>query len=266
MPAGLAYKKVVAETAFDLPKLTFQEFPAGDLVVDAYRTVTSALNPAEPVDIAIEANGAIRSDIKKGKTGQIWFADLFRVTPLGIGPDGLPGYPLVTFWANGKDLKSGFELAVAADSPAVNSDQYFLQVSGLEVDYDATKVPFGRITGLKLLPPAPAAAVPIDITDTTKCYKITTTLYVANLLGLISQFTGGALSVEAKEKDCQTKVTNLADTSHLVNATPTAGTATELKNYQAVLGYVQKFPDGNGNGVPDVPAVYMTTQGHYHKN
>ncbi|HVR03587.1 MAG TPA: metallophosphatase, partial [Polyangia bacterium] len=43
-PAGLGYKKVIAETTVDLPRAT-GESQIGDLVTDAYRTVTGVLQP-----------------------------------------------------------------------------------------------------------------------------------------------------------------------------------------------------------------------------
>ena len=134
---GLTYTKVVGETSFDLPFPPSVESPVGDLVTDAYRSVSAALQPDDPPVIAVEGDGQIRSNIAKGGgAGQIWFADLFRVLPDGIGPDGNPGYPLVTFYLNAKDLASGFEFDAAQD---VVPPELFLQVSGLSVTYDMTK-------------------------------------------------------------------------------------------------------------------------------
>ena len=113
---GLTYRSVVGETSVDLPFPPSVESPVGDLVTDAYRTVSAALQPDAPPVIAVEGNGQIRSNIAKGQgNGQIWFADLFRVLPDGVGPDGNPGYPLVTFYLNAKDLASGFEFDAAQD-------------------------------------------------------------------------------------------------------------------------------------------------------
>ena len=125
-PTGLAYKAVVATTAADLPLPARGEAPVGNLVTDAYRTITGAVQ-AEPPVIAVDANGALRAPIIAGKTGTIWFADLFRVTPLGIGPDQIPGYSLVTFYLNARDIRNGLELGGA---PEVVPNDFFLQVSG----------------------------------------------------------------------------------------------------------------------------------------
>ena len=175
-----------------------QEAPVGNLVTDAYRTISAALQPTDPPVIAVDANGALRAPILAGKTGKIWFADLFRVTPLGIGPDQIPGYSLVTFYLNAKDIRSGLELGGA---PEVVPDEFFLQVSGLKVAYDMSKPLFGRVSSLKL-----AGDQALDLNDTTTCYKVVTISYVAGLLGAVESLTSKLLKVQAKDKDCTTLV------------------------------------------------------------
>ena len=251
---GLTYRKVVGETSVDLPFPPSVESPVGDLVTDAYRSVSAALQPGDPPVIAVEGNGQIRSNIAQGKgNGQIWFADLFRVLPDGIGPDGNPGYPLVTFYLNAKDLASGFEFDAAQD---VVPRELFLQVSGLSVTYDMTKGAFARVTGVALT--TASGSQPLDLTDTSTCYKVVTTNYVAGFLGFVSDQTGGLLSVTAKDADCSTKVDA---TTRFVDADPTTDGVQELKGWQALLEYVGGFSDTNGDSIPDVPAAYGATQG-----
>jgi 5'-nucleotidase len=251
---GLSYRQVVGETSFDLPLPVSAEAPVGNLVTDAYRTVTAALQPDAPPAIAIEGNGQIRSDIVKGKTGLIWFADLFRVLPDGIGPDGNPGYPLVTFYLNAKDLVSGLEFDAAQD---VVPRDFFLQASGLSATYDMTKLAFARITGVALT--TAAGPQPLDPADTTTCYKVVTTNYVAGFLGLVASQTGGLLSVTAKEADCATPIAD--PTTRFVDADPATDGVQELKGWQALLKYVSGFPDTNGDAIPDLPAAYGAAQG-----
>jgi 5'-nucleotidase/UDP-sugar diphosphatase len=251
----LMYKKVIAETAADLALPIYAEAPVGNLVADAYRLVTTQLQPTAPPVIGAEANGQLRTPILKGTTGKIWLADLFRVTPIGIGPDQKPGFPLVTFYLNAKDLASGLELGAAG--PAV-PDQYFLQVSGLKVEYDMTKPVFGRVASLTLTS-GPSEQV-LNPADLTTCYKIVTTNYVAGLLGVVKTFTQNLLSVVAKDADCATPID---PTTRFVDADPAAAGTQELKHWQAVMKYVggPAFTDTNMNGIPDVPAVYAMPQG-----
>ncbi|MES1206003.1 MAG: bifunctional metallophosphatase/5'-nucleotidase [Pseudomonadota bacterium] len=255
-PSQLSYKKVVAKTAADLTLPAYAEAPVGNLVTDAYRTVGATLQPTDPPVIAVEGNGQLRSPILKGKTGEIWFADLFRVTPIGIGPNQQPGYPLVTFYLNAKDIRSGLELGAAME---LVPDQYFLQVSGVKVEYDMAKPPFGRVSSLKLVSGTTETA--LDLANTTTCYKIIATNYVAGLLGVVNSFTQGLLSVVAKDSNCTTPVD---PTTRFVDADPTVAGVQELKHWQAVLSYVGKLPP-DGAGVPAIPAAYATAQGRITK-
>jgi 5'-nucleotidase len=250
-PQGLSYKKVVAETPASLALPAFAEAPVGDLVADAYRMVTAAVQPSDPPVIAVEANGQLRSGIDKGQTGQVWFEDLFRVLPIGIGPDQNPGYPLVTFYLNAQDIRSGLELGAA-----MINDEYFLQVSGLKVTYDMTKNVFGRVSSIRL----DGASADLDLTNTTTCYKVVTTNYVAGLLGLVQSFTGNLLSVKAKAKDCTTLID---PTMQFVDADPAMTGTQELKHWQALLEYVSMFPDSDtpADGIPNIPASYTTAAG-----
>lgn len=245
--APFRYRAVISNTSVDLTRSTFSEFALGDLITDAYRTIVSSVEG--PVDIAIEANGTIRSDIVKGSTGNIWFADAFRVLPLGIGPDARPGYPLVSFYLNGKDLKAGMEVTAAA-SDVLRSDDYFLQISGATMTYAASGAPFNRVRSLRL----PTGDV--DFTNTSRCYKVVANLYVATLIGQVSQLTSGALSVTPKLADCQTPIVNLA--TRIVRLPPSAGSQ-EVKGWLAFVQYLSALR--NTGGVPVIPSTYSTAQG-----
>ena len=250
--ASLTYKSPVAETSVDLSLPAFAEAPVGNLVADAYLNVTGALQPTAPPVMGFEANGQIRSDIQKGKTGVVWFADLFRVLPDGIGPDQNPGYPLVTFYLNAADVLSGLEFDAASD---VVGNDFFLQVAGLSITYDMSRPVFGRITGASVK--TAAGVMPLDRTDTTTCYKVVSTNFVAGLLGVVKAQTGGVLQVVPKAADCTTVVD---PTMNLVDRDPTTAPVEELKDWQALLKYVGSFPDTDGNGLPNIPAAYAMPQ------
>jgi 5'-nucleotidase/UDP-sugar diphosphatase len=253
MPRGLAYRQVVARTASDLLLSASAEAPIGNLVSDAYRSVVSALQPSDPPALAFDANGQLRGSILRGTTGEIWFADLFRVLPVGIGPDQVPGYPLVSFHLNARDIRSGLELGGV---PELAGNDVLLQVSGMKVTYDMSRPPFQRVSGLSLVTGSGDQA--LDLTDTTTCYRVVTTNYVAGLLGLVSTFTGGLLSVDAKDPDCATIVD---PTTRFVDADPATEGVQELKHWQALYGFVSQLPDADSDGIPDIPSAYAAPQG-----
>jgi len=252
-PSQLSYKGVVARTDSDLALPTYAEAPIGNLVTDAYLKIGAMLQPTDPPVIAVEANGQLRAPLLKGSTGNIWFADLFRVTPLGIGPDQHPGFPLVTFYLSAQDIRSGLELDAAG--PLLVADQYFLQVAGLKVQYDITLPRFGRVTSLSLV--NDSGETSLDVTDTTHCYKVIATNYVAGLLGVVKTFTQGLLSVVAKDKTC---LASVDPTQNFVDANPSTPAVDELKNWQAVLSYVSKS-EKDTSGLPVVSAAYGAVQG-----
>ena len=153
----------------------------------------------EPADFAVEASGQIRADLLKGKTGQIWFSDLFRVTPLGIGPDQLPGHAADHLLP---DRGGGAgRVSRSAPPPGTIGDVYFLQVSGIEVDYTDSNALFQRVTGARH---RQGRAWPRPGGDTTGCYKVVSTLYLAALFGAGRDAQPAvARSVKPRLKDCR---------------------------------------------------------------
>jgi 5'-nucleotidase len=253
-PSNLTYHDVVATTGTDLSLPPYGEAPIGNLVTDAYRMVGAALEPDDPPVIGVDANGQIRADIVQGQHGDVWLADLFRVVPNGIGPDQMPGFPLVSFYLNAADIASGLELGAA---PEVVPPDFFLQISGLKVEYDMTQQLFGRVASLSLVSDD-GTEQPLDTTDTETCYNVVSTNYVAGLLGVVEQYTSGLLSVTAKDSDCKTPVD---PTTRFIDADPKIKGVQELKQWQALLSYVSALPDTDGDGVPNIPAAYGMVQG-----
>jgi 5'-nucleotidase / UDP-sugar diphosphatase len=250
---GLAYRAVVAQTETGLALPEFSEAPVGNLVADAYRTIGAALEPEEPPVLGFDANGQLRAPIARGETGEVWLSDLFRVVPLGIGPDQRPGFPLVTYYLNAADIASGLELG---GSNGALSNDYVLQLSGVRVEYDMSKPLFGRVARVSLV--NGDVVRELDPSDTGTCYKVISTSYVAGLLGVVERLTNGLLAVNAKAADCETLVD---PTTRYLDADPETKGVQELKQWQALLKYVSAFPDTDDDGVPNIPPVYGEPQG-----
>ncbi len=250
-PFNLAYDQVVAETAFDLTFPDFQETILGNIITDASRAVLTTMNPLEPIDVSIESGGVIRDQVLMGKTGQLWFADLFRALPLGIGPDGQPGYPMISFYMTSQELRYGMEILAAAKT--LQDNDYFFSISGMEVTFDEDGDFLQRITGIKV------GGNAIDIADTATCHHVATNLYIGLLLGLLEGLTYGAFKIDPKESDCTTVIQDI--TTRVIDGDPATDGVQELKQWQVFLQYLTSFPDTNGNQIPDIPDSYATTQG-----
>ena len=243
--SGMSYRKVIAETTADLTLPDYQEALLGNLVTDSYIGVISKLQPSDPPVIAVESPGVMRDEVYKGKTGQLWFADLYRALPLGIGLDKQPGYPLLTIHLNGTEIKTVAEVTALAKT--FGNNDYFLSLSGLQMEYDDSKLIFGKVTSLK-----DSAGKAIEITSTTKCYKVAANYYIYMLMGLLKNM--GAPPIIPKKSDCKTAITDIK--AHFVDADPTKTGIQELKPYQALIQYMSAFTDTDNDKIPDVPSEY----------
>lgn len=106
----LTFEDVIAESDFSMESLESmhrhpRETGLGNLIVDAYReAVKQAEGPDyRHVHFALQPLGVIRDSLLKGK---ITVSDVFRVLSLGIGPDRIPGYPLVSFISAGRNSRT----------------------------------------------------------------------------------------------------------------------------------------------------------------
>ena len=111
---GFTREQVLAENdvAFDSLEDLYNihtEHNLGDLIADAYAyAVTNSTDyNGTPVDVAIAPSGTIRDTYTKGN---ITVEDVFNSFSLGIGADGVPGYPLIEAYLTGKELKTVAEI------------------------------------------------------------------------------------------------------------------------------------------------------------
>ncbi|MGM0674877.1 MAG: bifunctional metallophosphatase/5'-nucleotidase [Spirochaetota bacterium] len=111
-----------------------QESPVGNLVTDGMRLTTQDIT-GRRVDVALQANGAVRSSVVPDSgSGHISFYDITNTVGLGFADDGYPGYSIVSLYLTGEELRRALE--IAALLPQVMGDTYFLQFSGLRYSYD----------------------------------------------------------------------------------------------------------------------------------
>jgi len=123
---------------------TLMETGLGDLVTDTFRF---AVRQAEGknyryVHIAVTADGQIRDTFL---TGGIVVADIFKVLSLGLGLDDRAGYPLLTIYMTGKEIKSMLEVQTSI-APIKHDAQ--LQVSGVRFTFNPHRIPFDRVVSV----------------------------------------------------------------------------------------------------------------------
>ena len=259
-PVGLRFDQVVAETGFDLV-LGKDESNLGNLVTDAilWAANEAEYDPADPdsrVDIAIYSNGVIRDNVLKGQTGAIAVSDLFRVVPLGVGSDGSAAYPLVSVYISGAELKKMFE--VLTTLPSLKGDDYFIQFSGAKVAFNRNRMWFDRVTGIEVAD-AQGKFVPVDFSaDNPRRYKVVSNIYNATFLKVIGSFTQGILTIIPRDRTGA--VIEDLTKARIDGNIGTPGVQ-EIKDWAALVGYVQSFDDKNENGIPDIPVRYAGLEG-----
>ncbi len=110
-----------------------EETPAGNFVTDAMRLSLEEIT-GERVDLALQASGNIRKDFIPTREGQLTLYDTLEVAALGSGDDDYPGYPIVSFYLNGQEVRYLLELAAVMED--LMSDSYFINFSGLRYEYN----------------------------------------------------------------------------------------------------------------------------------
>jgi 5'-nucleotidase / UDP-sugar diphosphatase len=135
---GDLYFRIMGKTAFDVqnPGLT-GETNILNLSTDSMMAAMDELNL--PTLTALQARGNVRADIRRGMTGEMSFADLFRAFPLGSDlRDGSVGYPLVRAYIWTVELKAAFEISAG---PGLVRDQLFMAPAGMRVEFDTSRAP-----------------------------------------------------------------------------------------------------------------------------
>jgi len=255
---GFNPEDVVAETAFALlderkPSLgTSWEIGLGDLVVDAHRAAVAASEPGgwkEKVPaIVIHPWGQLRDALLPGPiTGN----DVFSVLSLGVGPDGKPGYPLVSVWLTGREIRRLFEVETTV---APGNEDAHLQVAGAKVRYNPRRIPFDRVTGLEIAE-GDGTLKPVE---PDRLYRVVANLYMARMIGYVSKASYGILKLEPKDAEGKprTDLENL-----IIDGDPSAPGVQEIKEWAALAAYLKTFPDTDGNGVSNIPASYAVSAG-----
>lgn len=256
---GLNYYKVLAKSRFDLT-LGAQDSNLGNIVTDAIRW---SIDRAERekngrrTDVAFESLGVIRDDIVKGISGNLTVADCFRAVPLGIGMrDEDPGYPLVSFYLTGLEIKKTLE--VLASVAPIKGGDYFIQVSGLKFRYNPHRVVFDRVMDIRIGDDERGYKALDTNPSNTTLYKIGANIYTTSFLRLIGSYTYSILNITPKDSRGK-PIADLREV--IVDGDRTKPGIQELKQWEGFLAYVASFKDTDGDGQGDVPIIYKYPQG-----
>jgi 5'-nucleotidase / UDP-sugar diphosphatase len=255
LSSGNRYDQVIAETAFDMPspayrQTTLTETGLGDLIADAFRFTVRQVEGKNYryVHIAVTADGQIRDTFL---TGGIAVADIFKVLSLGLGLDDRAGYPLLTIYMTGEEIRSMLEVQTSI-APIKHDAQ--LQVSGVRFTFNPHRIPFDRVISVAVQD-EDGAFRPL-LPD--KLYRVCVNAYMAGMLNFVSRASHGLIKLAPKDAGGR-PVTDWKTVR--VDADAGAAGIQELKEWVALTWYLKSFPDMNGNGIPDLPGSYRNPDG-----
>ncbi len=254
---GYGYDQIVAESGFDMETLEAAcanpgETGVGDMITDAYRyAVHRAEGPRyDYIHVALEPIGHIRASLLKGP---ITVDDIFRALSLGLGTDGMPGYPLVSYYITGKDLKDLLEVETTVAK--LKRDAH-LQLSGVRFSFNPHRVPFDRVTAIAVQ----NASGIYEPAAPEKLYRICLNFYAAQMVDYVRTASHGLLSVQPLDREGR-PVTDAKQ--GIIDADALTPGVQEIKEWAALAAYLKSFPDSDGNGIPEIPARYRQPEGRF---
>lgn len=257
-PLKLTCDSVLAKTKFDLV-IKEEETNLGNLIADSIRWYVNSVDfdPKDPdsrVAIGVISNSVIRDNIVVGKTGKVVLSDAFATIPLGIGMDEKKtmGYPLITCYVYASEIKKALEILTSI-YPLKGND-YFIQVSGVKFTYNPNRMLFDRVTEI-WIGDEQNGYVPLDYSDNNKkLYRIAADIYNATFLKIIGNFTWHILDIVPKWRDGK-PIEKLTEAR--VDADKRKPGIQEAKEWIGVIEYIRSFKDEDGDGTPDIPAMYQ---------
>ena len=245
---GYTRKEVLAQNDVEFNSLEemgteHKELNLGDIMADAYvyAVENSEYYDGDPVDVAVVPSGTVRDTYTKG---DITVEDVYNSFSLGIGKDGVAGYPLINAYLTGKELKLVAEVDASISDFMTTARLY---CSGLNFTYNPHRMILNKVTDCYL---TRADGERTEIED-DKLYHVVTDLYTGQMLGSVMKMSYGLLSLEPKDKDGN-PIENLEDYAVMEGDK-------ELKAWDAIARYMQSFDDADGDGIANVSEYYATT-------
>lgn len=240
----LARNEITFATASDLYD-TQADHNLGNLLSDAFKYAVSNADTGDnhPVDVAIVPSGCVRDTFAPG---DITVEDVFNAYSLGIGLDGVAGYPLISIYLTGAELKTGAEIDASVSDLMPSARLY---TSGLSYSFNPHRIILNKVTDCYLTDDAGNRT---ELQD-DRLYRIICDLYSGQMLGAVTDVSYGILSIQPKFAD-GTPIENIEDA---IIQTESG----ELKAWAAIAEYMDSLPDTDGDGISDIPAAYGTLQG-----
>ena len=221
------------------------EMNLGSIMADAYTYTVESLDTGDdhPVDVTIVPAGVIRDTYAEG---EITTEKVYNSFSLGVGPDGIPGYPLISVYLTGKELETVAEMDASISDMLTHARLYS---DGLYWTYNPNRLILNKVTDAYLVD---GNEQRVELED-DKLYRVVTDYYTSQMMSRGSEMSHGLLSMVLKYAD-GTPVEDYADAIITVDGK-------EVKAWAAIANYMASFEDTDGDGIGNVPAKYGTLEG-----
>lgn len=238
----LATNNVQFSTLHDL-EYEHTEHNLGDLMSDAYVYAVENSDDFDgvPVDVAVVPSGTVRDTYT---AGNITVEQVFNSFSLGIGPDGVPGYPLISVYLTGKELRTAAEIDASVSDYMTTARLY---MSGLHFTYNPNRMILNKVTDIYLTDENGSR---VELED-DKLYRVVADLYSGQMLSAVTDMSHGLLSLVPKYAD-GTPIEDFEDVIVMEGDR-------ELKAWDSIARYMQSFEDTDGDGIANVPSYYSQT-------
>lgn len=243
---GFTKDQVLCTNTVEFPTISGNmEFNLGSIMADGYTYTVEKWDTTDtnPVDVAVVPAGTIRDTYA---LGNITVENVFNSFSLGIGEDGIPGYPLISVYLTGAELKTVAEID-ASISPFMSTARLF--TDGMYWNFNPNRMILNKVTDVYL---CNGQEERVELED-DKLYRVVTDFYSSQMLGGVTDMSYGLLSIIPKFAD-GTPVENFEDAVIMVDGK-------ELKAWVAIATYLSEFEDTDGDGYGEVPAKYGTYEG-----
>lgn len=242
---NLGFDQVIAYSPYNFTSVNdlgkgVEENPLGDLLSDSYRYAVKQATGTD-VDFAAIPYGTMRASFVEG---DITTSDVFNTNSLGIGSDGVQGYPVLEFYIKGSDLKTVCEIDASISKIMPEACLY---MSGLNYTYNPYRMFLDKVTDVRLQQPDGTEVA----VDDDKLYSCAVGWYTAAMLSSVKDLSYGIIDIPLYDANGN-QITDTTFQNQIVTQD-----GKQLKEWQATAEYLQSFD--KVDGVSTIPAYYSST-------
>ena len=195
------------------------------------------MEPGTPT-VAVTADGVLRAPLY---AGELTTSMAFDVLSMGVGEAGSAGFPLVSCYLTGKELRAVAEVD-ASVTPLMPAAQLYM--SGMVYTFNPHRMFFNRVTSCWLEEPSFATGLlerEMSRIEDDQLYRVVTGMYSAQMLDTVKDRSFGLLSIVPKDEHGEP----VTDFSQRILRDRNGN---EIKEWYALAAYLRSFGE---RGVPN---------------